>query len=379
MSSKNEKGFNMAGSKRDYYEVLGVDRSADDAALKKAYRALAKKYHPDANPDDKEVEKKFKEASEAYSVLSDPEKRRTYDQFGHAAFEGGGASPGGGFGGFGGFEFDAGDIFSELFGSGGFGGFSGRSRRSDPNAPRRGADVRTMIRLTFEEAVFGCTKEITIDYKETCKSCGGNGAKSGTAREKCTKCGGSGRIVYNQQSIFGTMQNVTTCNECKGSGQVIKEKCPDCRGQGYNQIKKKFEVTIPAGIDNGQGIRQAGMGEPGQNGGPRGDLLVQVEVQSHPFLKRQDMNIYTTVSISFVRAALGGKIRVKTVDGEIEYEVKAGTQTDTKVRLKGKGVPSVQNRNVRGDMFMTLVVEVPTKMTKEQREALKAFEKTMTK
>lgn len=371
----------MAGSKRDYYEVLGVDKSADDAALKKAYRALAKKYHPDANPDNPEVEKKFKEASEAYSVLSDPEKRKAYDQFGHAAFEGGGASPGGGFGGFGfdGFEFDAGDIFSELFGSGGFGGFGGRSQRRDPNAPRRGADVRTMVRLKFEEAIFGCTKEITIDFKETCKSCGGNGAKLGSAKEKCTKCGGSGRIVYNQQSIFGTMQNVTTCNECGGSGQVIKEKCPDCRGRGYNPIKKNVEVTIPAGIDHGQGVRLSGMGEPGVNGGPRGDLLVQVEVQNHPKFKRQDMNIYSTESISFVRAALGGKIRVKTVDGEIEYEVKAGTPTHTKIRLKGKGVPSVQNKNVRGDMYMTLVVDVPTKLTNEQKEALKAFEKTMTK
>ena len=369
----------MAENKRDYYEILGVARSADDAAIKKAYRTLAKKYHPDSNPGDKEAEKKFKEASEAYSVLSDPEKRKAYDQFGHAAFESGGSGPGGGFGGFGGFDTsDMGDIFEDLFGAGGMfrGGSSSRSRS---NGTIRGADVRVRVTLTFEEAVFGCEKEITINFKEDCKTCKTTGAKPGTTPETCPKCKGEGRIVYNQQTLFGTMQNVTTCPDCKGSGKIVKEKCPECNGTGYNLKKKTFKVNIPAGIDNGQMIRMAGGGEPGKNGGQRGDLLVEVDIRPHPIFKRQEMNIFTTVSLPFTKAALGGKIRVKTIDGEVEYEVKAGTQTDTKVRLKGKGVPSIRNKNIRGDMYMTLVVEVPTRLSREQKEALKQFENTMEK
>jgi len=375
----------MAENKRDYYEILGVARSADDAAIKKAYRTLAKKYHPDSNPGDKEAEKKFKEASEAYSVLSDPEKRKAYDQFGHAAFESGGSGPGGGFGGFSGFggfggfdTSDMGDIFDDLFGAGGMfrGGSSSRSRS---NGTIRGADVRVRVTLTFEEAVFGCEKEITINFKEDCKTCKTTGAKPGTTPETCPKCKGEGRIVYNQQTLFGTMQNVTTCPDCKGSGKIVKEKCPECNGTGYNLKKKTFKVNIPAGIDNGQMIRMAGGGEPGKNGGQRGDLLVEVDIIPHPIFKRQEMNIFTTVSLPFTKAALGGKIRVKTIDGEVEYEVKAGTQTDTKVRLKGKGVPSIRNKNIRGDMYMTLVVEVPTRLSREQKEALKQFENTMEK
>lgn len=375
----------MAENKRDYYEILGVAGSADDAAIKKAYRTLAKKYHPDSNPGDKEAEKKFKEASEAYSVLSDPEKRKAYDQFGHAAFESGGSGPGGGFGGFSGFggfggfdTSDMGDIFEDLFGAGGMfrGGSSSRSRS---NGTIRGADVRVRVTLTFEEAVFGCEKEITINFKEDCKTCKTTGAKPGTTPETCPKCKGEGRIVYNQQTLFGTMQNVTTCPDCRGTGKIVKEKCPECNGTGYNLKKKTFKVNIPAGIDNGQMIRMAGGGEPGKNGGQRGDLLVEVDIRPHPIFKRQEMNIFTTVSLPFTKAALGGKIRVKTIDGEVEYEVKAGTQTDTKVRLKGKGVPSIRNKNIRGDMYMTLVVEVPTRLSREQKEALKQFENTMEK
>ena len=375
----------MAENKRDYYEILGVARSADDAAIKKAYRTLAKKYHPDSNPGDKEAEKKFKEASEAYSVLSDPEKRKAYDQFGHAAFESGGSGPGGGFGGFSGFggfggfdTSDMGDIFEDLFGAGGMfrGGSSSRSRS---NGTIRGADVRVRVTLTFEEAVFGCEKEITINFKEDCKTCKTTGAKPGTTPETCPKCKGEGRIVYNQQTLFGTMQNVTTCPDCRGTGKIVKEKCPECNGTGYNLKKKTFKVNIPAGIDNGQMIRMAGGGEPGKNGGQRGDLLVEVDIRPHPIFKRQEMNIFTTVSLPFTKAALGGKIRVKTIDGEVEYEVKAGTQTDTKVRLKGKGVPSIRNKNICGDMYMTLVVEVPTRLSREQKEALKQFENTMEK
>ena len=365
----------MAETKRDYYEVLGVPKNADEAALKKAYRVLAKKYHPDANPGDAEAERKFKEASEAYSVLSDPEKRRKYDQFGHAAFEGG---AGGGAGGFGGFDFngaDMGDIFGDILGDI-FGG--GRSRGgSQYNGPMRGANVRAAVRITFEEAVFGCEKEIEINYKEECATCHGTGAKPGTSPETCKKCGGKGKIIYTQQSFFGQVQNVQTCPDCGGKGKVIKEKCSDCYGTGYITKKKKFKVTIPAGIDNGQSVRCAGGGEPGVNGGERGDLLVEAVVSQHPVFKRQDVNIFSTVPISFATAALGGPIRIKTVDGEVEYEVKAGTQTDTRVRLKGKGVPSLRNRNLRGDHYVTLVVQVPERLTEAQKEALRNFDAVM--
>ena len=362
----------MAESKRDYYEVLGVGRDADDSAIKKAYRVLAKKYHPDANPGDKEAEKKFKEASEAYSVLSDPQKRQQYDQFGHAAFEGGA----GGAGGFGGFDFsgDMGDIFGDIFGYI-FGG--GRSSRGRSNGPMRGTNVRTGVRITFEEAVFGCEKEIEINYKEECSDCHGTGAKPGTSPITCPKCNGKGKIMYTQQSFFGQIQNVQSCPDCGGTGKVIKEKCPKCYGSGYKTIRKKFKVNIPAGIDNGQSVRLAGAGEPGVNGGERGDLLVEAVVSNHPFLKRQDTSIFSTVYISFATAALGGPIRIKTVDGEVEYEVKAGTQTDTKVRLKGKGVPSLRNRNARGDHYVTLVVQVPERMNEAQKEALRRYDEEM--
>ena len=266
----------MAEQKRDYYEVLGVPKDADEAALKKAYRALAKKYHPDANPGDKEAEAKFKEASEAYSILSDPEKRRQYDQFGHAAFDGPG---GGGGGGFYGNAADFSDIFGDLFGDGGgiFGDFftGGRRSTASANEPQKGANVRTSVRLTFEEAVFGCEKEITVNFKETCTVCHGTGAKAGTNPETCPTCQGKGKIVQMSRTMFGTMQNVQTCPNCRGAGKVIKEKCTSCNGTGYNQKRKTFRVTIPAGIDNGLSVRMAGGGEPGVNGGDRGDLLVE--------------------------------------------------------------------------------------------------------
>ena len=369
----------MAEQKRDYYEVLGVPKDADDAALKKAYRTLAKKYHPDANPGDKEAEAKFKEASEAYSVLSDPEKRQKYDQFGHAAFDG---AAGGGPGGFDYSSADFSDIFGDLFGGGFGGGFSDifGSRRSSQSAyePQRGANVRTSVRLTFEEAVFGCEKEITINFKETCSVCGGTGAKPGTSPVTCTTCQGKGRIVQMSRTVFGTMQNVQTCPNCCGTGKVVKEKCTGCNGTGYNQKRKTFRVTIPAGIDNGLSVRMAGGGEPGTNGGERGDLLVECIVSPHPIFKRQDTNIFSTVPISFARAALGGTIRIKTVDGEVEYDVKPGTKTDTRVRLRGKGVPTLRNRNIRGDHYATLVVEVPDKLTSAQKEALQHFDELMT-
>ena len=361
----------MAESKRDYYEVLGVSKDADDAAIKKAYRALAKKYHPDMNPGDAEAEKKFKEASEAYAVLSDAEKRRQYDQFGHAAFEGGA----GGAGGFGGFDFngaDFGDIFGDIFGDL-FGGGGRRGGRAN-NDPMKGANIRKSIRITFEEAVFGCKKELEVILKDPCTTCGGTGAKPGTSPETCPKCGGKGQVVYTSQSFFGTVQNVQTCPNCGGSGKVIKEKCTSCSGTGYTSSKKKIEVTIPAGIDNGQSVRIREKGEPGTNGGPRGDLLVEVNVSRHPIFQRQDMHIFSTVPISFAQAALGGDVKIQTVDGAVIYNVKPGTKTDTKVRLKGKGVPSLRNSAVRGDHYVTLVIQTPEKLSAEAKEALRRFD-----
>ena len=356
----------MAEIKRDYYEVLGVDRNADAATIKKAYRQLAKKYHPDMNPGDKEAEQKFKEAAEAYSVLSDDNKRRQYDQFGHAAFEQGG-------GGAGGFDFngaDMGDIFGDIFGD----LFGGGSRRRANNGPMKGANLRASVRITFEESVFGCEKELELSLKDECTNCHGTGAKPGTSPETCPKCGGRGQVVMTQQSLFGMVQNVTTCPDCGGTGKIIKEKCTSCGGTGYTSSRKKIKVSIPAGIDNGQCVRIAGKGEPGTNGGPRGDLLVEVVVQRHPIFQRQDMNIYSTAPMSFAQATLGGDVRISTIDGDVMYNVKPGTQTDTRIRLKGKGVPSLRNKSVRGDHYVTLVVQVPTKLNNEAKEALKAFD-----
>lgn len=357
--------------KRDYYEVLGVDKNADDAALKKAYRQLAKKYHPDMNPGDTEAEKKFKEASEAYAVLSDADKRRQYDQFGHAAFEGGAGGAGGGFGGFDFNGADFSDMFGDIFGDL-FGGGSRRGRAN--NGPMKGANIRKAVRITFEEAVFGCEKELDVVIKDSCAKCNGTGAKPGTTPETCPKCGGKGQVVYTSQSFFGTVQNVQTCPDCRGTGKIIKEKCPDCSGTGYTSSKKKIAVSIPAGIDNGQSIRIRDKGEPGVNGGPRGDLLVEVSVSRHPIFGRQDMSIFSTAPITFAQATLGADVRIKTVDGDVIYTVKPGTKTDTKVRLKGKGVPSVRNAQVRGDHYVTLVIQTPEKLSAEAKEALRKFD-----
>ena len=363
--------------KRDYYEVLGVDRNADDAALKKAYRALAKKYHPDMNPGDQEAAEKFKEASEAYSVLSDPEKRRQYDQFGHAAFEQGGTDP------FQGFDFgNMGDIFGDLFGGGGFGGFGdffGGRTRSNPNGPARGANLRTSVSISFDESIRGCEKEIELNLKETCPICHGTGAKEGTAPETCSKCGGTGRIYVRQQTMFGTMQTEQVCPDCRGAGKIIKDKCRECRGTGFISKRTKIKVSIPAGIDDGMSVRIREKGEPGKNGGPRGDLMVEVRVAQHPRLAREDMNIYSVKTISFAEAALGGTVRIETVDGDVEYEVKPGTQPDTRIRLRGKGVPSIRNKQLRGDHYVTLVVEVPTKLSKEAKKKLQEFDEAMKK
>ena len=354
----------MAEQKRDYYEVLGVDRNASEEEIKKAYRKLAKKYHPDMNPGDKDAEKKFKEASEAYAVLSDAEKRRQYDQFGHSAFDG--------TGGAGGFDFsgmDFSDIFGDIFGD----FFGGGGRRTN-NGPMKGQNVRTSVRIKFEEAAFGCEKEIELVLKDECDTCHGTGAKPGTSKVTCGKCGGKGKIVMTQQSFFGTVQNVTTCPDCHGTGQIIKEKCPDCHGTGYIARKKKIAVSIPAGIDNGQSIRIREKGEPGINGGPRGDLLVEVRVAPHAIFQRNEYDIYSSAPISFAQAALGGEVLIDTLDGKVAYEVKPGTQTDTRIRLRGKGVPTLRNKNVRGDQYVTLVVQVPTSLSSEAKETLRKFQ-----
>lgn len=351
--------------KRDYYEVLGVSKTASDADIKKAFRALAKKYHPDMNPGDKEAEAKFKEAQEAYAVLSDPDKKKQYDQFGHAAFDGAGGA--------GGFDFsgmDMGDIFGDIFGD----FFGGGSRRRANDGPMKGQNLRTSVRITFEEAVFGCEKEIEMVLKDECKTCHGSGAKPGTNPETCSKCGGKGKVVFTQQSFFGTVQNVQTCPDCNGTGKIVRDKCTDCRGTGYIASKKKIQVSIPAGIDNGQSVRIRDKGEPGINGGSRGDLLVEVVVSRHPVFQRQDMNIYSTAPLTYAQAALGGEIRINTVDGDVLYEVKPGTQTDTRIRLKGKGIPSLRNKSVRGDHYVTLVVQVPTNLNAAAKEALQKFD-----
>lgn len=360
----------MAENKRDYYEVLGVSKTASDDELKKAYRKLAKQYHPDMHPGDAECEAKFKEASEAYSVLSDKENRDKYDRFGHAAFEQGGG------GGFDYSSFDFGDIFSDLFGFGDM--FGGRSGGSRANGPKMGASVRTAIRISFEEAVFGCEKELELNIKEDCPTCNGSGAKPGTSVDTCTKCNGRGTVIYTQQSIIGMVQNQRVCPECKGSGKIIKEKCKDCYGTGFITNRKKIKVTVPPGIDDGQSIRIKGKGEPGVNGGPRGDLLVEVNVSNHPIFQRQDRDIFSTAPMSYATAALGGEVRISTIDGDVLYEVKPGTQTDTKIRLRGKGVPSLRNKDVRGDHYVTLVVQVPTKLTNEQKELLKQYDDSFT-
>ncbi|MCQ2526791.1 MAG: molecular chaperone DnaJ, partial [Lachnospiraceae bacterium] len=356
---------------------LGVDKNADDATLKKAYRDLAKKYHPDANPGDKEAEAKFKEASEAYAVLSDADKRRQYDQFGHAAFDGGAGG--------GGFDYSSmdfsdifgsfGDIFGSIFGGGGgFGG--GSSYGGYNNGPMKGSNIRVRQDLTFEEAVFGCSKEIELTVKETCKTCKGSGAKEGTTPETCSTCGGKGQVVRTRTGFLNSMmRSVEMCPDCQGSGKIIREKCSDCRGTGFISMKKKYAVDIPAGIDNGQAVNMPGLGDPGKNGGPRGDVRVEVRVKPHPSFQRDGFDIYSNVPISFAIAALGGDIFIDTVDGRVVYTVPAGTQTDKRVRLKGKGVPSWRQKGVRGDHYVTLIVETPSKLSREAREALIAFDR----
>ena len=355
-------------AKRDYYEVLGVDKNADEAPIKKAYRALAKKYHPDMNPDDPDAEAKFKEASEAYAVLSDPQKKAQYDQYGHAAFDGaaGGA----------GFDFDNmdfSDIFSDLFG---FGDIFGGRRKAGRSGPQRGSDVLAAVRLTFDEAVKGVEKELEIDVKVECPTCKGSGAAPGTSAETCSNCKGRGQVQVVQDTLFGRMSTVQTCRECGGSGKVIRNKCTECRGTGYIKKHKKFAIKCPAGIDtDGLICRIPGQGEPGSNGGPRGDIIVKAIVAKHPIFQRQEYDVYSNVALPFSVAALGGDIFIDTVDGRVVYNVKPGTQTDTTDVLKGHGIPTIRNKEVRGNHYIRFVVQVPKKLSAEAKEALKAFDK----
>lgn len=355
----------MAG-KRDYYESLGLDKNASDDQIKKAYRKLAKQYHPDVNPGDKNAEAKFKEISEAYAVLSDPQKRATYDQLGHSAFDGSAGSA------YNAADFDFNDIFESFFG--GFGGFGdifggGRSK----NRPRSGADIHTNLQIDFEESIFGTKKNIRISLNDTCDNCHGTGAKPGTVPENCRKCGGSGQIRVHQQTMFGTMTSIQTCDMCRGEGKVIKEKCPKCYGSGQIKKDKTLEIEIPKGINNGQSIRIAGKGEAGKNGGPKGDLLVTVYVKPHKFFVRKNNDLYLDVPIDFIQAVLGDEIEIHTVYGSEKIKIKPGTQPGTVITLKNKGVPNVNNNRVIGDLILTLNVVVPTEISDKQKQLLLDF------
>ncbi len=354
--------------KRDYYEVLGVSRDADEETIKKAYKKLAKQYHPDLNPDSKTAEEKFKEINEAYSVLSDPNERARYDQFGHEGpgaggfgggnpFGGGGNPFGGGFGGFG-------DIFETFFG-GGFGG-----GQQDPNAPLRGNDLRVDLQVSFEEAAKGCSKEITVNRYESCGNCHGSGAAPGTGREQCTQCGGTGKIRFNQSTPFGQFQTVKTCPRCGGSGSTIKEPCPECRGSGRVRKTRKLAVNVPAGVDNGSRLRMAGEGEGGKNGGPAGDLFIYISVRPHKIFRRDGDNVYLEHDISFAEAALGAEIEVPTLDGNVKLDIPEGTQTGTTFRLRGRGFPKLRGYG-RGDQHVKVKVVTPTHLSAEQKELLR--------
>ena len=351
--------------KRDYYEVLGIPKTATEAEIKKAFRTTAKKYHPDMHPGDKECEEKFKEAQEAYAVLSDPEKRRQYDQFGHAAFDGGA-------GGAGGFDFsgmDMGDIFGDIFGD----FFGGGRRNSNNNGPAQGASVRLTVRITFEEAVFGCSKELEFPYKEECKTCHGTGAKPGTSPETCSKCGGKGKVVYSQQSLFGMMRTQSPCPDCHGTGKHVRKACHVCHGQGYTRKTSPVEIKIPAGISSGQQLRVAGKGSRGSNGGPNGDLYIEINVQPHKYFVRDGKDIYLDIPVSAVDATIGTSVDVPTIDGDVSMKIPAGTQDGTKLRLKGKGVVDLRGGK-KGDEIVTVRIKVNDDLSRKEKELYKQLQ-----
>lgn len=354
-------------AKRDYYDILGVGKSASESDIKKAYRKLAKQYHPDANPGNQEAEAKFKEATEAYEVLSDSQKRQTYDQFGHSAFDGAGAGGAGGFSG-----MDMGDIFETFFGGSGFESFfgGGGSRRRGPS---RGADLQYNLTISFEEAIFGCNKEISFNADDTCEVCSGTGAKPGTSTQTCRTCGGSGQERVVQRTMFGNMQTIRECRTCSGQGTTVKDPCNKCGGKGIVRKNKTITVEIPKGINQGQSVRKAGMGAPGEKGGENGDLLITINILPHPTFVRQNNDIYVEVPISIIQATLGDEIKIPTIDGDEIYSLKAGTQPETVVTLKGKGVFNVRNPKIRGNQIIKFKVQVPTKLTERQKELLKEF------
>lgn len=353
-------------AKKDYYEVLGIEKGASEDEIKKAFRKLAIKYHPDKNRGNKEAEEKFKEINEAYQVLSDPEKKSNYDRFGTADFNGAGGGFGDFSGGFGDFS-DLGDIFGSFFG----GGFGGNSRRN-PNAPERGNDLEYTITLTFEEAVFGVKKEISLTRSEACETCHGTGAKPGTSAKKCDKCGGSGRIRVQRNTPLGSFVTEAACDKCSGKGTIISDPCPDCHGAGQVKKRRKISVNIPAGVDTGNVIPLRGQGEHGKNGGPAGDLYINIKVIPSKQFKRQGFDIYMDTHVSFPNAALGTEITVPTIDGDVKYAVPAGTQSSTVFRLKGKGISRV-NSSGRGDQYVKVIVDVPKTLNDKQKEALKLF------
>ena len=358
----------MPEQKRDYYEVLGVSKGASEDELKKAYRKLAKKYHPDMNPGDKEAEAKFKEVNEAYEVLSDKEKRAKYDQFGHA-----GVDPNFGAGGFGGGfdmgDIDLGDIFGSFFG-GGFGGFGGQQQRA--NAPQRGESLRANLTISFEEAAFGCEKEIELNRTEPCEECHGSGCQPGTTAETCPDCRGTGVVRIQRGGGGFAFSTSAPCSRCRGTGKIIHSPCKSCGGSGNVRKKKRLTITIPAGIDDGQAVSLRGQGNAGKNGGPAGDLIVGVRVKPHPQFQRDGTTVLYEQPISFYQAAMGAELEIPTIDGKVKYTLPAGTQTGTTFRLRGKGIPELRGRG-RGDQYVTVKVQVPTALTAEQKAALHAF------
>ena len=358
--------------KRDYYEVLGVSKNASEDEIKRAYKKLARKYHPDMNPGDKEAEEKFKEVNEANEVLSNPEKKAKYDQFGFAGVDPNYGAGQGGYGGAGGFDFgDLGDIFGSFFG----GGFGGGGRRN-PNAPQRGESIRGSLSVEFTEAAFGCEKSITIDRSEQCPTCKGKGCAPGTTPEVCTECHGTGTVTQAQRTPFGMMQSQTVCPKCRGKGQIIHQPCPDCRGAGAVRKRRTIQVNIPAGIDNGQTISLRGQGHSGKNGGPAGDLLITVMVRPHEIFRRDGTAVFCEAPITFTQAVLGGTLEIPTIDGKVKYDIPEGTQTGTVFRLRGKGIPVLNGRG-RGDQYVTVNIETPRNLNREQKEALKKFSESL--
>ncbi len=352
-------------AKRDYYEILGVGQSASSSEIKKAYRKLAKKYHPDVNPGDKAAEAKFKEANEAYEVLSDDQKRSRYNQYGHAGVDANGF---GGAGGYGDFDFGGfGDIFDTFFGGGGFG--SSAQRR---NGPQRGGDIRVNVEITFEEAAFGVEREVNIHRQENCDECHGSGAKPGTEAKTCSTCHGSGQVRVKQSTPFGQFVNVKTCDTCHGEGTIITTPCTTCHGKGKVRKSRKIEINIPSGIDDGQTISLRGEGNPGTKGGPSGDLFIFVQVQPHPLYKRQGTDVICEIPITFADATLGAEIEVPTLDGKVKYSLHEGTQTGSVFRLKNKGIPHIRGYG-RGDQYVKVVVEVPKNLSKKQKGLLREF------